>query len=314
MSWPQHAVAPRPDLKGVRIGGSSLAVERLPGLARALDRFVAEAPIRLAGLFGETPPAGAVEAPQSAMIFKALHDCAGLTAAIYENADPPGRLIVALDERIDDLVLASVFGEDASPNRQAAGEAASPAPRTAIETALIEAFARALGQALEAGFAQFAPLRPTFERLVVLADLHALGRRDGAAAAARVTLPMRSGSCAGLLLIPQALLAPFRKAFERVDADEPAAPDKHWARLMETEVQHTRLRVNAILDELPMTLADLAGLRVGSLLRLKKPALDSVRLDCAGRGVFLCRLGQGDGRYRLEVTGSAPPEADVRAA
>jgi len=304
---PLHADAPRRDLKGVRIGGPGLAIERLPGLARALEQFVAEAPAYLAPLFGERPPAGAVEAPQTAMAFKALQGCAGLPVAIYANADPPGRFIVALDERIDDLIVASAFGENTPSSRQGARDATS-APRTAIETALIEAFARALGQAIEAGFAAIAPLRPTFERLVVLTDVHALGRRDGPAAAARFSVPMAGGVCACLLLIPQSLISPFRKGLERGETDEPAAPDRRWARLMEAEVQHTRLPVSAILDELPMTLADLAGLRVGTVLRLKKPALDSVRLDCAGRGVFVCRLGQGEGRYRLEVTGNPAPK------
>ena len=116
---------------------------------------------------------------------------------------------------------------------------------------------------------------------------------------------MKGRPCECLLLLPQSFLLPLRKALEQTEVDEPPAPDSRWARLMETEVQHTKLPVNAILDELPMTLSDLANLRVGTVLRLRKPALDSVRLDCAGRGVFTCRLGQGDGRYRLEVTGSA---------
>ena len=297
--------ADRRDAKGLKLGGPGLAIERLSGLGRALDQFVAEAQRCLTPLFGETPVAGNIEAVHPTTLFKAIGECAGLTAAIYANADPATRLLIAFDERIDELILASVFGEVSSTDLPEADAPGTPPSRTAIETALVEAFARALGNALEAGFAPISALRLTFERLVFLTDPYALGRRDAAAAAARFSLSVKGRPCECLLLLPQSFLLPLRKALEQTEVDEPPAPDSRWARLMETEVQHTKLPVNAILDELPMTLSDLANLRVGTVLRLRKPALDSVRLDCAGRGVFTCRLGQGDGRYRLEVTGSA---------
>ncbi len=50
-----------------------------------------------------------------------------------------------------------------------------------------------------------------------------------------------------------------------------------------------------------MSLGDIADLRVGGILPLRSNDFDAVRLECAGRGMFLCKLGQGDGRYRLEI-------------
>ena len=70
---------------------------------------------------------------------------------------------------------------------------------------------------------------------------------------------------------------------------------------METGVKQTRLPVTAILEEIPMSLGDVAHFRVGEVLPLQNAAFESVRLECAGRGMFLCKLGQGDGRYRLEI-------------
>ena len=302
--------ADRRDSKGPRLGGPGLAIERLNGLGRALDQFVAETSRCLTSLFGEGPVTGNIEAVHPTTVFKAIGDCAGLTAAVYSNSDPAAHLLIAFDERIDDLILASVFGDTESsadlPNTDAPR---TPSSRTAIETALVEAFARALGDAVEAGFARLSTLRLTFERLVILSDVYALSRRDAAAAAARFSLSTKGRPCECLLLLPQSFLLPLRKALEQAEVDEPPAPDSRWARLMEAEVQHTKLSVNAILDELPMTLSDLASLRVGTVLRLGKPVLDSVRLDCGGRSVFNCRLGQGDGRYRLEVTGSVAVNA-----
>lgn len=287
-------------LKGAMLEHSGLAVERMPGLAAALEGFIAEAPKALQPLIAQAG-AGTIEPPQPATLFQAIADCAGLTAAIYTSGEPEARMLIALDERIDDLIVASIFGESVAPASQDPDEDEAPHARTPIETALIEEFSRALGSALEMGFAPIANLSLSFEGLATLADVTALGRRDAPAAAARFALPMSGGSCQGLVLMPQALLAPFRKALERERPVEQPSEDRRWSNSMATGLKQTRLPVTAILDEATMTLGDVAGLSVGALLPLKSGGFDSVRLECAGRGMFLCKLGQGDGRYRLEI-------------
>ena len=180
-------------LSGAMLEHSGLVVERMPGLAAALDQFIAEAQRAIAPLAPGVSGGGAVEEVRATTLFQAISDCAGLTAAIYSNAEPEARLLIALDDRIDDLVVASIFGESISSEAEDDPETESPRARTTIETTLVEEFARALGNALEAGFAPLAPLALTFERLVTLTDAFALGRRDMPAAAARFSLPMSGG-------------------------------------------------------------------------------------------------------------------------
>ena len=74
-------------------------------------------------------------------------------------------------------------------------------PRTAIEVGLLEAFARTLGEAVEAGFASVARVALGFEGLVTLKDPFAFGRRDGEAAAARFTLGLSGGVFEGLHVV-----------------------------------------------------------------------------------------------------------------
>ena len=163
------------------------------------------------------------------------------------------------------------------------------------------------------------PLRPVaslslaFERLMTLSDVHALGQRDTLCAAARFSLPMSGGACECLILIPQSLLLPFRKELEREET-EPPHPDRRWSLSMESGVQQTRLPMTAILEELPMSLGEVADFRVGKVLPLQTVGFDSVRLDCGGRGMFLCKLGQGDGRYRLEVDLPIPQDLEQPSA
>ena len=293
-------------LKGAMLDHSGLAVERMPGLIAALEAFIVESPRGLQPLVRRPPAPGAIEPAQTTTLFQAIEDCAGLTAAIYASAEPEARMLIALDERIDDLIVASIFGESVAPPGEEAEEATGA--RTPIETALVEEFARGLGRAIEAGFAPTAPLSLAFERLVTLTDAFALGRRDMPAAAARFSLPMWGGACEGLVLLPQTLLLPLRKALERERPAQTPSSDRRWSHSMERGVKQTRLPVTAILEEMAMTLGDVANLRAGAVLPLQNGDFDSVRLECAGRGMALCRLGQGDGRYRLEIqTPLLPP-------
>jgi flagellar motor switch protein FliM len=287
-------------LQGAMLEHSSLAVERMPGLGYALNRFIAEAPLRLSSLMAR-PSAGSIGEVRATTQFQAIEDCAGLTAALYASAEPAARLLIALDERIDHLIVASIFGEAVAADAPVSQGGEPRKPRTAIETALLEAFARALGEALEAAFAPLAPITLSFERLQTLNDPFALGRRDGEAAAARFSMQINGGACEGLILLPQAFLLPFRNELAHdPDAEAPAA-DRRWSRLIELGVQQTRLPVTAILEEVPMSLGDVANFRVGALLPLQCNDFSAIRLDCSGRGMFTCKLGQADGRYRLEV-------------
>jgi flagellar motor switch protein FliM len=278
---------------------AGFAVERMPGLGRALELFVAEAQRNLLPL-SRLSGAGTVEPARTTTLFQAIGDCSGLTGAIYSSSEPDAHLLIALDERIDDLIVTSVFGESSARGVEDESPVAEPRSRTAIETALVEEFARALGRALEAAFAPLAALSIAFDCLVTLSDAYALGRRDMPGAAARFSLPMNGNACECLILMPQSFLLAFRKELER-ETTEPARADRRWSLSMETGVKQTRLPITAILEEFPMSLGDVAQFRVGEVLTLQTRGFDAVRLECAGRGMFICKLGQGEGRYRLEI-------------
>jgi flagellar motor switch protein FliM len=287
-------------LQGAMLEHSSLAIERMPGIGYALNRFIAEAPLRLSSLIAH-PSGGSIEEVRATTLFQAIEDCAGLTAALYTSVEPESRLLIALDERIDHLIVSSIFGEVVAADGSSKPGSEAGKPRTAIEAALIEAFARALGEALEAAFASLVPIVLSFERLQKLSDPFALGRRDSEAAAARFSLKMNGGACECLVLFPQAFLLPFRNELAHdPDAETPAA-DRRWSRLMEFGVQQARRPVTAVLEEVPMSLGDVANFRVGGLLSLQSNDFTGVRLECSGRGMFTCKLGQADGRYRLEI-------------
>jgi flagellar motor switch protein FliM len=287
-------------LEGAMLEHPTLAIERMPGLGYALNRFIAEAPSRLASLIAH-PSGGAIEEVRATTLFQAVGECSGVTAAIYESVEPEARFMIALAQRVDNLIVSSIFGEAVGADSSDKMGSEPQKPRTAIEATLLEAFARALGEALEAAFASVARITLSFERLAVIKDRYALGRRDGEAVAVRFTLGMSGGVLDGLLLLPQAFLLPFRAEFASDPEAEAPAADRRWSHLMEAGVQQTRLPVTAVLEEVPMSLGDVANFQVGGLLPLQCNDFTAIRLECSGRGMFTCKLGQVDGRYRLEV-------------
>ena len=287
-------------LQGAMLEHPNLAIDRMPGLRFALNRFIVEAPARLVSLIAR-PSGATIEEIRATTLFEAIGECSGLTAAIYSSAEPEAQLMIALDERIDSLIVSSIFGEAGGADSPDKPESDAQKPRTAIESALLEAFVRTLGEALETAFASVARVALSFERLTAIKDPFALGRRDGEAAAARFTLNMNGGACQGLLLLPHAFLLPFRAELANDPETEALPADRRWSRLMEAGVQQARLPVTAILEEVPMSLGDVANFQIGGLLPLQCNDFTAIRLECSGRGMFTCKLGQADGCYRLEL-------------
>ena len=101
--------------------------------------------------------------------------------------------------------------------------------------------------------------------------------------------------------MPQAFLLPFRAELANDPEAEALPADRRWSRLMEAGVQQTRLPVAAVLEDVPMSLGDVANFQIGALLPLQCSDFTAIRLECSGHGMFTCKLGQADGRYRLEV-------------
>lgn len=276
------------------------AADRMPGVGRLFDRFVAEIPAQLASLI-PGPISGAIAGIQSTALPQAIADCTGLAAGVFVMAQSDAQVVIAVGENVEDRIVASIFG------RLAVDESPEPAsreyhkPPTAIEAALLEAFVVALGTAFEAAFAPVAPLAMTLQRIATVRDANFLDARDSEAVAARFSVTMAEGACECLILAPHSLLLPFRRKLMRDPATDAPSADKNWSQLMEAGVQMTRLPVMAVIEEIPMQLDDVANLRVGGVLTLQRSDLRGVRLDCSGRRMFSCKLGQFEGRYHLEI-------------
>ena len=298
----RESAASAPWLQGAQPDSVGQAIERLPGVVFAFEQFALNIPAA-AGSLLKLESAPTLEAIRSESLFTSLGESQGKLASVLHSATLDAKLMLIFDPKIAESLVATVFGDESV----SLGERPPRAPTT-IELHLVAELARRLAGALEAAFDGFAGLELRLERLEKLADTYALGRRDGPAVEARLTLESRVGPLALVVLAPQAALAPLRKQLATEPGAESGGGDPRWARQLEQGVARARVAVSAVLDELPMSLGDIAALSPGQVLTLHGSGMGRVRLECEGREMFWCKLGQGDGRYSLEIETAVEPE------
>jgi len=298
----ESSTASAPWLQGAQPDAATQAFERLPGLAFAFEQFALNIPAAVGSLLKlDVPPKVDVIRPEN--VFAALGECEGQLAAALHSGALDAKLLLIFDPRIAESLIATVFGDESVSTTER-----PPRSPTTIELHLVGELARRLAGALEAAFESFVALELRLDRLEKLADVHALGRRDGPAIEARLTVHTRVGPLELVVLAPQAPLAPLRKQLAAEPGAETSGGDPRWARQLEQGVTRARVAVAAVLDELPMSLGDIAALTVGQVLTLHGSGMGRVRLECEGREMFWCKLGQGDGRYSLEIESEVEPE------
>ena len=297
---------PQPDHPG-------LSIERMPGLAFALGQFALDVPEALASLC-KGHCLGTINETKLVNLFDFLRDCEGLTAAALHSAQLDARLLLIFDAGVIDTLVNLVFRGEAASDGEAAKQARTDRPLTGIETSLVAELARSLGKALNRAFAEIASLELTFERLQTLIDVYALGRRDMQAVATRLTIETPAGPTNLVVLLPQTLLLPIRKNLSFDPSSQSTTPDPGWTRQMKVGVTKAPIAVTAVLDELEMTLGEIADLAVGQVLGLHGAGMGRVRLQCAGREMFWCKLGRGEGRYSLEIEEPIEQEGDALEA
>lgn len=276
------------------------SIEKMPLLDSALDQFAVSAGASLAPLCGVGVTA-TIDGIEATTTFELLAVYQHHLAAVLRCASLDARMLMIMDPGIVDFVLRSIF--DAGPAREAAtpDPKAEERPRSELETRLVAEFAKTLTTMLQEALAPSTGLALAFESLEELEDPQLLGPRDMRAIGAKVTIKSSAGASVLVLALPQALLGPVSRKLAKGAAPASTKPDPIWTRQMQFGVTQARIALTAILDEFEMTLGGVASLTIGQVLDLSDEGRASIRIECAERGVFHCKLGEQGGRYALEI-------------
>lgn len=132
-----------------------------------------------------------------------------------------------------------------------------------------------------------------------------------------VTFEVRLAETVGLLTL--AYPEPFvRSVFaDEEDAEagrrpaSPAPPQASPAELLAARLRRATVPVTILLGRARLKIGELAGLRVGDVVRLETPAAGALTACVNGRPKFLVRPGLRGGRYAVTVVGPAAPGDDA---
>lgn len=205
-------------------------------------------------------------------------------------------IAIRLEQPLINALIESAMGSDRT---KPAKEEHPPLSRIGgrVVTAMAEKIVEALGSVME-------PLSDPKLRLSKLER-----RRDAAAMGSEKAVVLvlaykieslyRGGTMH--LIVPQAPFLPLQSRLARLPSTMRQAPDTDWSDRISARVQGAAVRLDAILDRKAMTLQEVAGFRVGQMIELTASPQGPVSVECSGRQLFSCALGQADGAFTLKV-------------
>jgi flagellar motor switch protein FliM len=276
----------------------TFSLDRLPGLATIFELFGRSFATSLSPLCRGSASIS-LENIEAVSIFETLAQLQGCLAAVLHCADLEARALAIFDRPLIDAFVHTVFGARATPASLRAPTSSREITR--IETLLVEKISEIAAEALTAGISGFADAAFLLERQELIADTQLLGRRDAPAVVCAFQFEAAGAAGAIVLLVPQAALGPIKQKLAKEPELDAPAIDPRWAKQMKAGVTSALIPINGVLEELEMSLGDIAGLTVGHVLQLRGAGAGRVRLESGGQNLFWCKVAQTDGRYTLEV-------------
>ena len=284
---------------------SGFSVERLPMLGVVFDRFVG-ALFEGLRLLCRAPTAFSVEEIATANLFAILKASKGCIGAVLHSPELDTRSLAIFDQDFVLSLIQILMGGDASEQPEQ-----SKRPYTRIEMNLLQKISELAARSLHGAFAGTVEASFKLERQEPLVDTSVLGRRDVPVVVARILFQAPGLSGEMTVVIPQTALLPIRQKLSREQPSESSAGDPRWTRQMQNGVSHAEIPVKGVLEEIPMTLGEIAAMEVGHVLKLHGSGMGRVRLECGEHDLFWCKLSQTDGRYTLEIEEPIVEKRDI---
>ena len=273
-------------------------VEKTPQFRASLERFAERAAEKLGATFGALFSAG-MEKTRSAKSFAALGEHQDMPAILLNSPALGQPMVMLCGTGLVDLAIAAMFGVEPANDAQKTTPARRP---SALEMCFLRQVGETLAAALCAAFAPVADFDLDVEKVETLEDDALLGAKDMAALLAPLTVKAPAGMFGVTLLLSHPFLTALAGAIVRGPAPGAADLDPVWSSRMERRVTEASLTLTAVLDEFEMSLSDVSTLRAGFVLPLSEEGgMGRVRIESGERGVFVCSLGERNGRYALEI-------------
>jgi len=174
-------------------------------------------------------------------------------------------------------------------------------PYTTIELGLVERMIDVILKDAETAFEPLSKVTLDLERLETNPRFAAIARTANAAILVRFRIDMEDRGGRIEMLIPYATIEPIRELLLQMFMGERFGHDSIWEGHLATELWGTNVRLDAVLDEVKVTIADVMNFQVGQTLLLNRGPEDSVLLRCGNIKLAEGRLGRVDDSIAVRV-------------
>jgi flagellar motor switch protein FliM len=279
------------------LNNNSIAYERLPMLEIVFDRLVRMLTTSLRNFTSEN-------------VDVAIENIASLRFGDYLNSVPLPAMIgvfraVEWDNfgliTVDSAMIYSIVDVLLGGRRGTAPMRVEGRPYTTIEGNLVTRLITLLLHDFSAAFSPITNVRFDFERLETNPRFAAIARPGNAAVVFKLRVDMEErGGCLEVLL-PYATLEPARDLLLQMFMGERFGRDSIWEGHLAREILATDVQLEAVLDQQTVSLGDVLGFEVGSVLNLNATAESPVELRCGHVPMFSGHIGRTGDHLAIKI-------------
>ena len=205
-------------------------------------------------------------------------------------------LLIADSSLIYSIVDVLLGGRRGNPAMRIEGR-----PYTTIEQTLVERMLHVVLNDLSAAFDPLSPVTFRFDRLETNPRFAAITQPNNAAVLAKIRIDMDDRGGMLELVIPYATLEPIRELLLQMFIGEKFGRDSIWENHLSKELYKTKVNMDAVLDEITLSLNDVMNWRIGSTVLLEAKVNDLVEVRCGARPLFTGRVGRKDKNIAVKL-------------
>ena len=174
-------------------------------------------------------------------------------------------------------------------------------PYTTIERNLVERMVTVILSDLSAAFDPISPVTFRFDRLETNPRFATIARPANAAVLARLRIDMEDRGGRVELLLPYATLEPVRELLLQMFMGEKFGRDSIWETHLANELWSTDVELDAVLDQIVLSLNEVMNWRPGSQILLNAVPSSPINLRCGEIPLFMGGMGQKNGNMAIKI-------------
>lgn len=177
-------------------------------------------------------------------------------------------------------------------------------PYTTIELGLLERMVEVILKDAEAAFEPISKVTLDLDRLETNPRFAAITRSANAAILVRLRIDMEDRGGRIELMLPYATVEPIRELLLQGFMGERFGRDSIWEGHLATELWSTKVRLDAVLDEIEMPLHRVMDFKVGQTIMLERGPESPVKIRCGNVNLTEGKLGRIDEHVAVRLARS----------